>query len=402
MMQKTLGHIKVLELCSLVSGPYCTKLLADLGAEVIKIEHPDAGDSSRHLSPFLNDIPHPEQSGLFMYLNTNKLGITLDITTMHGRKIFLDLVKQVDVFVEDKPPCFMEGLGVQYDRLKEINPRLVMTSITPFGQTGPYRDYKAYQLNSFHAGGEGYMLPIESTFPQREPLQGGGLCGDCNCGLSAALATLAAVYNVNRTGQGQHIDVSKQEVLTTLVGLEVAMYTYTGVIRNRHPRPALMALPIQCEDGHIMISAFVDRDWRTFSEFMGNTYWLEDAKFADMTSRWQNAEEVNEEVEKWAVHHKKDDLFHYLQNNSVSCSPVNNSEDIVRSAQISNRNFFIEIDHPRTGKRKYPGVPYKLSDTPVNSGNAAPTFGQHNQLIYCEQLGYDPEDLVLFKQNGVI
>lgn len=401
-MKKTLGHIKVLELCNLVSGPYCTKLMADLGAEVIKIEPPFIGDDSRRLAPFLHDIPNNERAGLFLFLNTNKLGITLDISTKSGKRIFFDLIKQVDVLVEDQSPKLIDNYGIRYEDLRKVNPRLVMTSITPFGQTGPYRDYKAFQLNSFHAGGEGYMLPIESVYYQREPLRGGGLVGDCACGLSSSLATLAAVYNMNTTGEGQHIDVSKQDVLTTLVGLEVAMYTYSGVIRNRHPRPALMGTPIECEDGYIMISAFVDRDWRTFAEYMGKESWITDIRYIDMVSRWRNAQAVNEEVERWAKHHRKEDLFHMLQENAVSCAPVNNTEDIAYSPQTIYREFFTEIDHPKAGTLNYTGVPYKFSETPARFESPAPTIGQHNELIYCKRLGYNQATMVRLRQAHVI
>ncbi len=237
MSEQALSHLKVLELCNFVCGPYCTKLLADLGAEVIKVEPPGVGDESRRRGPFLNDIPHPERSGLFLYLNTNKSGITLDIKTTKGRGILKELIKKTDILVEDNPPKVMKELGLTYHELKKINPRLVMTSITPFGQTGPYRDYKAHEMNLYHAGGEGYLLPIQSPDLTREPVKAGGLVGDCICGLSSAIATLAAAYNMKETGVGQHIDVSKQDVLMTMVLLEIAMYANMGVVRNRLQRP---------------------------------------------------------------------------------------------------------------------------------------------------------------------
>src|SRR4030042_234228 len=157
MPNKALSHLKVLELCNLVSGPYCTKLLADLGAEVIKIEPPKTGDEARLRPPFLNDTPNQETSGLFLYLNTNKLGITLDVKTAPGQNIMRDLIKRADIFVQDNPPKLADALGLTYDKLKNINPRLIITSITPFGETGPYRDYKAHELNLYHARGQGSL-----------------------------------------------------------------------------------------------------------------------------------------------------------------------------------------------------------------------------------------------------
>src|SRR4030042_4412143 len=186
MTDNALSHLNVIELCNMVSGPYCTKLLADFGAEVIKVEPPEIGECARRRGPFLHDIPTPELSGLFLHLNTNKLSITLDVRTATGKGILEELVKQADILLEDNPPGVMEKQGLTYEALERLNPRLVMTSITPFGQTGPYRDYKAYDLNSHHAGGEGYLLPIHSDDPDREPVKPGGIGGDCVCGLSAA------------------------------------------------------------------------------------------------------------------------------------------------------------------------------------------------------------------------
>jgi len=402
MPEQALSHLKVLELCNLVSGSYCTKLLADLGAEVIKVEPPGIGDGSRRRGPFLNDIPHTERSGLFLYLNTNKLGITLDVKTRTGQSILKELIKQADIFVEDNLPETTAELGLTYAELKKINPHLVMTSITPFGQIGPYRNYKAFELNSVHAGGEGYMMPIESTFPTREPVKGGGLVGDCMCGLSASLATLAASYDMKATGMGQHVDVSKQDVLMTMVGLEVAMFTYSGIVRTRHKRKAMLATPKECQDGYIMMSAFGDRDWQVFARFIGKDSWAEEERLNTSMKRWENSDEIDQYVETWAKKHKKDDLFHQLQANALAGAPVNTSEDLVKSPQLESRGFFVEIDHPKAGKLNYPSVSYNLSRTPCNTWRAAPLLGQHNEFVYCERLGYDKQALVKMSEAGVI
>ena len=402
MPEQALGHLKVLELCNLVSGPYCTKLLADLGAEVIKIEPPGAGDDARRRGPFLKDNPHPELSGLFLYLNTNKLGVTLDVTTNTGKNILIDLIKQTDIFVEDRPPATMEELGLTYGDLGELNPKLVMTSITPFGQTGPYRDYKAYELNSYHAGGEGYLLPTQSPDLSREPVKGGGLAGDCVCGLSAAIATLAAAYRMGATGLGQHIDVSKQDVLMTMVLLEVAMFVNMNIVRNRIERPLLMPTPMECQDGYIMMSALTEREWGAVVEFMGNPAWAEDERFSQWLSRHLSGDEINPHVREFVKQYKKEDLFHQLQNKAIAAAPVNTAEDLVKSPQTEARGFFAEIDHPQAGKLKYPTAPYKFSRTPWKAERAAPLIGEHNEFVYCDRLGYDKRDLVTMKEAGVI
>ena len=402
MPEQALGHLKVIELCNLVTGPYCTKLLADLGAEVIKIEPPGTGDAARHRGPFLNDIPHIERSGLFLYLNTNKLGISLDIKTPTGLSILKELIEQTDIFVEDNSHAVMQELGLTYDELKKINPRLVMTSITPFGQTGPYRDYKAYQLNLYHSGGEGYLLPIQSPEPNREPVKGGALVGDCICGLSIAIATLAAAYNMHATGIGQHIDASKQDVMMTMVLLEIAMYANLGVVRNRHRRPILMPIPMECRDGHIMISALTEREWQDLMHLMGNPQWASDERFSHWIQRHLHGDEINPHVQEWAKQFKKDELFRKLQANALAAAPVNTPEDLVKSPQMEARGFFVEVEHPEAGKLKHPTVAYKFSATPWRGERAAPLLGQHNEDIYCGRLGYDEEAIARMKENGVI
>ncbi len=402
MPDKALGHLKVLELCNLVSGPYCTKLLADLGAEVIKIEPPSVGDKARHRGPFLNDIPHPERSGLFLYLNTNKSGITLDIKTSKGRGILKQLIKQADIFVEDNPLKIMKELGLTYQELKKINPRLVMVSITPFGQTGPYRDYKAHEMNLYHAGGEGYLLPIQSPDLTREPVKAGGLVGDCICGLSSAIATLAAAYNMKETGAGQYIDVSKQDVLMTMVQLDIAMYVNNGIIRDRLRRPILMPIPTECQDGYVMISVLTDREWRDLIKLMGNPQWAQDARFDKWLNRHLYADEINPRIREWAKTQKKEELFHKLQASALAGVPVNTSEDLVKSPQLEARGFFAEVKHSSAGKLKYPTVPYKFSGTPCRMERAAPLLGQDNELIYCGSLGYTKEELIALKESGVI
>ncbi|UCG82685.1 MAG: CoA transferase [Dehalococcoidia bacterium] len=402
MVEGALSHLKVLELCSMVAGPYCTKVLADLGAEVIKIEQPGRGDSVRWRGPFLQDQPDPELSGVYLYLNTNKLGITLDVTTGTGQRILKELIAQANILVEDYSPAFIKGMGLDYEVLKGVNPRLVMTSITPFGQIGPYRDYRAYELNVFHAGGEGYMLPIQSRYPDREPVKGGGLAADCICGLSASLATLAAIYRMNMTGFGQHVDVSQQDVLMTLVGLEVAHYTYSGLVRSRHYRPLPLATPSKSKDGYIMITASVDRDWQTFARLTGNTSWAEDERYQQRHERWQYSEEINERVAEWVLQQNGNKLFHLLQENAVSSAPVNTAEDLLSSPQFEFRDFFSGVDHPRAGKLKYPTAPYRFSENPHYLNSPAPLLGQHNRDVYCDRLGYDSQDLIVWASNGVI
>jgi crotonobetainyl-CoA:carnitine CoA-transferase CaiB-like acyl-CoA transferase len=229
MAETALDGLKVLEYCQMISGPYCGKLLADLGAEVIKVEEPSVGDVARTRGPFPGDVTHPEKSGLFLYLNTNKLGITLNLGTASGRELFRRLAEQADVLLEDRPPGEMAKLGLDYASLSAINPRLIVTSITPFGQTGPYRDYKSYHLNLYHASGHSSFFYVAPRERRKEALVvAGGEVGDYDGGLSAAVATLAALFARLATGQGQHIDIS-------LAGHGRRADALPGWIRGGHP-----------------------------------------------------------------------------------------------------------------------------------------------------------------------
>jgi len=403
MSGRCLGHLKVLELCNLVTGPYCTKLLADLGAEVIKIERPGVGDDARSRGPFWRDTPDPEVSGLFLYLNTNKLGITLDVGTPTGRSIFMDLVEQTDILVEDNAAATMQALGLTYADLTEANPALIMTSITPFGHTGPYRDFRAHQLNSSHAGGEGYLLPIMSPDLSREPLQGGGLVGECICGLSAALATLAAAYRRGITGLGQHLDVSKQDVLLTMVQLDIAMFANLGVVRSRLARPILMPLPFKCRNGdYLMMSALTDREWKSLVGFMGDPEWAREDKYGQWLNRHMSGDDINPRVQEFVSERDRDELFHGLQEDAIAAAPVNTPEDLVNSEQMEARGFFSEVEHPRAGQIRYPTAAYNLSQTPCHLERAAPLIGEHNELVYGERLGYSRQDLAFMRESGII
>jgi len=257
-------------------------------------------------------------------------------------------------------------------------------------------------MNLHHAGGEGYLLPTQSPDLTREPVKAGGLVGDCICGLSSAIATLAGAYNLNETGVGQHINVSKQDVLMTMVLLEIAMYANMGIVRNRLERPLLMPIPMECQDGYIMISALTDREWQDLVKFMGNPSWAKEERFSQWLQRHLHGDEINPHIREFVKHYKKEELFQQLQENALAAAPVNTAEDLVKSAQMESRGFFAEVEHPEAGKLKHPTVPYKFSKTPWKAERAAPSLGQHNKFVYCERLGYSKEEVTKLKETGVI
>ncbi|MFC1868936.1 CaiB/BaiF CoA transferase family protein, partial [Thermodesulfobacteriota bacterium] len=211
-MEQPLSGVKILDLTGYIAGPYCTKLLADYGADVIKVENPDGGDPARKLGPFFNDEPHPEKSGLFLYLNTNKRGITLNLETETGRRIFNELAEHADILVESFSPRVMPSLGLGYENMGKINPGLVMTSISDFGQTGPYRDFKGSELIYQGYGGPMYLTGTD----EGGPLKRGGNIIQYQVGSVAAVATMVAFYGAEMTGRGDHVDIdaSRAELIS--------------------------------------------------------------------------------------------------------------------------------------------------------------------------------------------
>ncbi len=397
-----LSGVKVVEYCDFISGPYCTKLLADLGAEVIKIEKPE-GDSARRRGPYLHDEPDPEKSGLFLYHNTNKKGITLNIETHTGQEIFKKLVAEADMLVEDTHPGYLKELGLDYETLKKENPNLIMLSLTPFGQTGPYKDYKAYYLNIYHASGAGYVLPAASPNADREPIKGGGYVGESDVGVYAAVALMGALYWRNAGGTGQYIDVSKQEAMMCLERMNIVRYYMIGSSPSRVGVNRVRDTLLQCKDGgYIIVVLYPQKQWEGIIRALGNPDWANHEPFLEQTIRDKHFEEVKAHLREEALKYDTEELFFKIQAEGTACAPICSAEQVFNSPQTKAREFFEEIDHPAAGKLMYPGLPYKLSTMTPSDNHGAPLLGQNNEEIYVEDLGYSKEDLVRLKEAGII
>ncbi len=399
-MEQALSGVKVLEYCNFVSGPYCGKLIADLGAEVVKVEEPGTGDEARRRGPFPDDMPDSEQSGLFLYLNTNKLGVTLNLESTAGKKVFAELVKNTDILIEDTAPGTMEGLGLGYDTLKTVNPSLIMTSITPYGQTGPYRGYKAHHLNIYHSSGQAqfsYTMSSDSGLP---PIKGGGFLGDYDAGLSGAVATLAALFKRIISGTGQHIDISRQEALISLDRIDIGSFTNdTSMVERRR---GMLGGLMPCKDGYVVVLAPQQHQWEAMMNMMGNPEWSKGEKCKDEFTRNENAAELQTLIKQWILQRPKDEIYHLGQSYGCPAAPVNSTADVLSSPQMKERGFFADITHPQAGRLTYPSASYKLSETPWQANRAAPLLGEHNQEIYCGQLGFSREKMADMKASGVI
>lgn len=397
MSQQALSGLFVLDLSENISGPFCTKLLADYGAEVIKIEKPGEGDPARKMGPFFGGEPHREKSGIFLFLNANKKGITLNLGGKGGIAVFEKLVQKADIVVENLGPRVMAGSGLDYQALAEINPSLIMASISYFGQEGPYRDYQGSDIIAQAMGG---LMQLTGE-PEREPLKLPGSQAEFQAGLNAAVATLCALYFRDQTGEGQHIDVSVQEAVASILESAAATYSYSGFIRgrlgSRHPLQCPSRV-MRCQDGWIQVQA--GANWDHFAAFL-QTPQLMEPRLASIF-RYHYADEVEGQIQPWLMKHGAEEIFASGQEWRIPFAMVLGIEELGEDPQYKARGFFPEIDHPVAGRFAYPGAPFKMSETPWQIVRPAPLLGEHNEEIYVGRLGLSNEDVARLRKNGVI
>jgi len=382
MSEQTLANVKVLDLTWNIAGPFCTRLFADFGADVIKIERPPQGDPARRIGPFLEDDPHPEKSLLFSNLNLNKRGITLDLKTDSGKEIFNELVKETDILVESFRPGVMEKLGLDYESLKKLNSKLIMCSISNFGQTGPYRDFKVSELVLSGLGADMYSCGI----PGRHPLKLGGNCLQYQVGHMAAVATIAAYWYRLNSGIGQYLDVSMQEVLaadtnhkmTNLLSFAYSGMALTTTVLGRvDPRDTTVAITptgvFPCKDGYVRIQGgliYWDRFLKLFPEFNKFSY-PEDVLDVD-----NYKPEVDVVWYEWCANRTKHEIMETCQSVKYFGMAINTPKDCITDPQFRERGFWVEIEHPISGKNIYPGDPLHAESSPWRVRMPAPLLGQ--------------------------
>jgi len=376
----SLSGLTVLELGEMVAAPYCTKLLADLGAHVIKLESPDGGDPARRRGPFPNDIPHPERSALFLYLNTSKRSVTLDITTEAGRRQFEQLVDQADILVEDRAPDELTSAGLGFEALSARNPKLIMTSITPFGQTGPSRHHRSHHLNLYHSAGHTSPFGMAEPGDGPAPSRAGGYLGEYDAGLTAAVGTLAAVFGREATGRGQHIDASKQEAMMCLERVTIGRFANEPNPFSGPGRPGGL---VRAKDGWVMLTTLETHQWEGLLRAMGNPDWVKPEWNEDPFARMKSADEINGHIEAWAATRSRDEIYHAAQSEGTPAAPVRNVAEVLEWAQARERGYFRELDHSEVGPLSYPTASYQCSRTHW-MGSAAPLLGEHNDEVLGE------------------
>jgi crotonobetainyl-CoA:carnitine CoA-transferase CaiB-like acyl-CoA transferase len=394
-----LSDLRVLDLAD-EKGLPCTKFFADLGADVIKVEQP-GGDPARARPPFAQDQPHPERSLYFLHWNANKRGITLDLEAPDGQALFHQLARTADVVIETFNPGTLARWGLDYEALAAIQPRLIMTSITVFGQTGPYRDYKGNELIAFALGG----LMGLSGEPGGPPSVAPGDLASGMASIHAATATEVALFHRLRSGRGQHVDASLSEAAAHVGGYVVPFYSYHGdkPVRVSHLERSFEFHDVYpCQDGWARLFILPRAHWLELLKWLGKPPELDDPVFEDQNMRRENADLINPHVEALCQQYTKQGLYLEAQSRHLAITPMNTPADFVESEQTKGRGFFLEAEHPVVGKYRQAGPLHQYSAMPARVRRPTPLVGQHNEEIFVGELGLSRDDLASLRAAGVI
>ena len=398
--------VTFLDLGQYISAPYCARILADLGAATTKVE-PPAGDVARSMGPFPGGLPHPEKSGLFLALNANKHGITLNLHIAEGREILLRMAGSADVIAENFPSDYLPSLGLGYDVLREVNPRLILVSMTAWGATGPRRDWAARGLTLFHAGG--YAMQMREgaglDYPN-PPLRPGGHQLGFLASCSALTAVATALIQRRRTGEGCHIDLSEFESVPGVLlfgSITESGYSYTPSLAKRtRARRGFRTAILPCKNGYVALSTREEAQWTQWLEIMGHPTWAQDERFQTVQDQVEHGEELLQLVSEWSRTQPKYDLYLAAQAHHIPCFPVNTTADLFSNQQLQHRGFFHELEHPVAGKLPYPTFAAHFSNATWKPEKPAPLLGQHNAEVLVDSMGYSLQDLTRLTAAGVL
>ena len=402
-MDGILSELKVLELAHAPSGAFCAKLLADQGADTVKVDPPGRGAPARHEPPFIGGEPHPDRSTTFLALNTNKRGITLSVEPAAGRSLFLRLVSAADVVIESFQPEHLNRLGLGYEALRAENPKAILLSISYFGQHGPYANYKGDDLIAQAMGG--YLYAVTGRADQ--PPMGTALQQmELTAGRNGVIAIMAALLRRDQTGEGGHIDLSVMEAaIATPSGL-IHPYSYTGRSprRGSMDRNVMDGMHLPTRDGEVTLTTAGTggKPMEVWSEFLGEPRLL-DPKFATRQSRADNWEELRELVAPKLAQWNNLDLMQETMAKGLVIGLVQSPEQVVNSPHLAERGFFVELAHPEAGTLKYPGPGFFFDGANLmQSTRVAPRLGEHNAEIYCDRLGLSTEELDQLRAARVV
>lgn len=395
--KKALEGIRVLDLTRVLAGPYASMVLGDLGAEIIKIETPDGGDDARGFGPFLNG-----ESVYFISINRNKKSMALNLKKEEGKEIFRRMVKEADVVLENYRPGTMEKLGLGYEELKEINPRIIYASSSGFGHTGPFSSKAAYDLIVQGMGGIMSLTSLEEGGP---PTRVGASVGDITAGLFTVIGILSALQHRNRTGEGEKVDVAMLDCQVAILENAIARYAISGTspkaTGNRHPSITPFAV-FRAHDDYIVVAAGNDQLWQKWCAVVGRPELADDARFATnalRTDHWTELELIMQEVmEQRTV----DEWLGLFEEAGIPSSCINDVEKVVRHPQVLAREMIVHQEHPVAGRVMMPGIPIKLSAAPGSIDLPAPGLGEHTEMLLQEMLGYTNEEIEQLYSAGVV
>lgn len=394
--QGPLTGLRVLDLTRVLSGPYTSMMLADLGADVIKLEQPGVGDDSRHFGPFSN-----EESAYFMSVNRNKRSITLNLKSEEGKTLFKKLACQVDVILENFRPGTMEKLGLDYDEIRKCNPKILYASISGFGQTGPYSPRAAYDGIVQAMGG---MMGITGE-KGGKPVKIGSSIGDIIAGMFCAYGILASYIHLQNTGKGQHIDVAMLDSQVAILENAIARYTVTGEV----PKPSgnthtsifpFETFPTQTED--IMIAAGNDTLWGKLCHAIGCPELIQDLRFYTNPERGYHHDEMFDLLSACLKKKSAKEWVSILDKAGIPCSLINTIDQVLENPQVKARDMVVEVHHPKAGKNTVAGIPVKMSLTPGAIYKAAPSLGEDNKSIYKEMAGITDNQFRDLTERGII
>ncbi len=395
-MAGALAGVKILDLTRVLAGPFCTMVLADLGADVIKIEAPDTGDDSRSFGPFVKG-----ESSYFMSLNRGKKSLTLNLRQPEGKAIFKDLVRKVDVLIENFRPGTMEKLKLDYPVLAAENPMLIYAAISGFGQSGPYREKPAYDFIVQGLGGVMGLNAHPGGPPTRVPV---GI-GDITAGLFAAVGILAALREREGSGKGQMIDVAMLDCQVSLLENPLARYFATGEvpkpIGNTHPTiNPTGAYPTK--DGYLIIAVGNDNLWKTFCQAVGKAEWADDPRFLTNAQRTENLKQLGRLLEELFRVRTTAEWIERLEKAGIPCGPIHSVDQVANDPHVGFREMIVPVNHPVAGVVKMAGVPIKMSRTPGSISAPPPVMGEHTEEILTHFLGYPKNIIEALKQKKAL
>jgi len=405
-MSGPLANLRILDLTHYIVGPYCTKLLGDYGADVVKVERVDGGDPARRMRPFWRDDPTPEHSGLFLHLNTNKRSITLNLKSDSGRALFFELLAGADAVVHNFSPHVMGSFGLSYEAIARVAPRVVLTSITNFGPSGPYRDFRLTDIVLYAMGGEMYATGA----PGREPLKLMDGVAQYQVSAVAAAATMGAIIGARTRGRGQHVEVSCFEAQVGSIdrrATNLLAYEYTGDLSLERRSGGLTTgfIPLgvfPCADGYFSITGMVPF-WPRIVSMLGSPTELLDVKWLDpgAHARPELKEEFDAIFLTWTMARTKREIWAAAREAGMMLAPCYTMAELLEDDHFRDRNLFVEMDHPIVGQATLIGRPFIMSATPWELRRAAPLLGQHTGEILAE-LGYDMADIGRLREAAVV